>query len=295
MYRAKAQGRSRHELFDDAMRARIHTRGQLADQLAIGLERGEIINWYQPSIALGSGEVIGVEALARWQHPTRGLLPPAEFIELSESTGLVNQLGAEVLRNGLEQAAKWSVELGDRAPVLHVNLSPRQLSGGGLVKMVHTALVASGVSPSLLCFEITENALMDDVEHAVRTLEELRAIGVKVAIDDFGTGYSSLAYLRSFPVDVLKVDRSFVHGLGPDPEDSAIVAAVIQLAHTLELRAVAEGVETHDQLERLRELGCDEAQGYLFSKPLPADEMSSFLLLPTFAQAGVSMRPAQVR
>jgi diguanylate cyclase (GGDEF)-like protein/PAS domain S-box-containing protein len=295
MYRAKAQGRSRHELFDDAMRARIHTRGQLADQLAIGLERGEIINWYQPSIALESGEVIGVEALARWQHPTRGLLPPAEFIELSESTGLVNQLGAEVLRNGLDQAAKWSVELGDRAPVLHVNLSPRQLSGGGLVKMVHTALVASGVSPSLLCFEITENALMDDVEHAVRTLEELRAIGVKVAIDDFGTGYSSLAYLRSFPVDVLKVDRSFVHGLGPDPEDSAIVAAVIQLAHTLELRAVAEGVETHDQLERLRELGCDEAQGYLFSKPMPAEEMTSFLLLPTFAQAGVSMRPAQVR
>jgi EAL domain-containing protein (putative c-di-GMP-specific phosphodiesterase class I) len=295
MYRAKAEGRSRHELFDDAMRARIHTRGQLADELAIGLERGEIINWYQPSIELATGQVVGIEALARWQHPTRGLLPPVEFIELAESTGLVNQLGAEVLRNGLEQAGRWSAELGERAPVLHVNLSPRQLSGGGLVKMVHAALDASGVAPSLLCFEITENALMDDVQHAVETLEELRTIGVKVAIDDFGTGYSSLAYLRSFPVDVLKVDRSFVQGLGPDPEDSAIVAAVVQLAHTLDLRAVAEGVETDEQLELLRRLGCDEAQGYLFSKPVPAEDMAAFLVLPTIAQAGVSMRPAQVR
>ena len=295
MYRAKAEGRSRHEIFDDAMRARIHTRGQLADQLAIGLERGEIINWYQPSIALETGRVVGVEALARWQHPTRGLLSPVDFIELAESTGLINQLGSAVLRSGLEQAAQWSAALGDRAPVLQVNLSPRQLSGGGLVAMVRAALDESGVAPSLLCFEITENALMDDVAHAVETLEELRALGVKVAIDDFGTGYSSLAYLRSFPVDVLKVDRSFVDGLGPDPEDSAIVAAVIQLAHTLDLCAVAEGVETGAQLELLRQLGCDEAQGYLFSHPLPADDMASFLVLPEWAQAGVSMRPAHVR
>jgi diguanylate cyclase (GGDEF)-like protein/PAS domain S-box-containing protein len=295
MYRAKAQGRSRHELFDDAMRARIHTRGQLADQLAIGLERGEIVNWYQPSVALATGKVIGVEALARWQHPTRGLVAPLEFIELAESTGLINQLGHEVLRNGLEQAAKWVAELGDDAPVLQVNLSPRQLSGGGLVSMVRAALEATGVAPSLLCFEITENALMDDVDHAVATLVELRGLGVKVAIDDFGTGYSSLAYLRSFPVDVLKVDQSFIDGLGPDPEDSAIVAAIVNLAATLELDAIAEGVETEEQLELLRQLGCDEAQGYLFSRPLPADEMLAFLAEPAWDQAGASMRPAHVR
>jgi predicted signal transduction protein with EAL and GGDEF domain len=277
MYRAKEQGRSRFELFDDAMRTRTKRRVELSDQLAQGLERGEIVPYFQPTVDLNTGRVAGLEALARWLHPTRGILTPTEFIVIAEETGLVSQLGMSMLTQALAEARRWHDRFGAAAPVVHVNISPRQLSTSSLVQRVADELRKAGVPASGLCLEITENALMDDVNHAVTVLGNLKDIGVQLAVDDFGTGYSSLSYLRRFPVDVLKVDRSFVDGLGPDPEDSAIVAAVVKLAHTLELRAVAEGVETEDQLARLQLLGCDEAQGYLFSPARPADEILSQL------------------
>ncbi len=277
MYRAKAQGRARFELFDDAMRARTQRRTELAEQLARGIARGEIVCWYQPTVDIRTGEYVGVEALARWEHPSRGLLPPSEFIELAEETGLIGALGASVLSQAAQQTKAWADEFGARAPIVHVNLSPRQLAYADLVVEVAELIRETGVDTRLLCLEITENALVDDVESAVAALNRLKELGVRIAIDDFGTGYSSLAYLRRFPVDVLKVDRSFVDGLGPDPEDSAIVSAIVKLAHTLELESVAEGVETQAQLDQLRAMGCDLAQGYLFSRPLPVEEATELL------------------
>jgi diguanylate cyclase (GGDEF)-like protein/PAS domain S-box-containing protein len=277
MYRAKDLGRARLELFDESMRRRAAQRLEMADELAAAIDRHEIVVHYQPCVSLATGRVMAVEALARWEHPVRGLLSPQEFIELAEDTGLIVGLGLRVLSQACNEAKGWEASLGPDAPRVHVNLSARQLTATNLAVLVRGVLEGSGLEPSRLCLEITESVLMEDAAAVIEAVRRLKQIGVLLAIDDFGTGYSSLSYLRRFPVDVLKVDQSFVDGLGPDPEDSAIVAAIVNLATTLELEAVAEGVETAEQLARLRELDCGAAQGYLFARPVPATELTPLL------------------
>jgi len=277
MYRAKDLGRARLEVFDENMRRRSAHRLILTDQLTIGIETGAIEVHYQPCVDLQTGRVTSVEALARWRHPERGILGPVEFIQLAEETGLIVGLGLMVLSQACVQAQAWELELGSAMPQVHVNLSARQLTASNLPDLVSGVLHDSGLTPDRLCLEITESVLMDDAETVLETLARLKRIGVTLAIDDFGTGYSSLSYLRRFPVDILKIDHSFIDGLGPDPEDSTIVEAILALAHTLDLRAIAEGVETEDQVLRLRKLGCGGAQGYYFARPAPADALTSVI------------------
>ncbi len=278
MYRAKDLGRARLEIYDESMRSRTQHRLELSEELAAGIEKGEIAVRFQPAVHLGTGQVVCVEALARWDHPTRGLLLPHDFIGVAEETGLIVGLGLRVLSTACERGRRWEDTFGLAAPRVHVNLSARQLTTSNLPVLVQGVLDGSGLTPSKLCLEITESVLMDDASAVIDTLWELKAIGVTLAIDDFGTGYSSLSYLRRFPVDVLKVDQSFVSGLGPDPEDSTIVAAIVNLANTLELEAIAEGLESFDQLERLRGLGCHLAQGYYFAEPDEGDKVSEMIL-----------------
>ncbi len=277
MYRAKDLGRARLEIYDESMRRRSAHRVELSEELAAGIENGEIVVRFQPGVDLETGKVFCVEALARWDHPTRGLLAPSEFIGLAEETGLIVGLGLRVLSMACEHGRRWEERFGHAAPRVHVNLSARQLTTSNLPVLVQGVLEGSGLTPSKLCLEITESVLMDDASGVIDTLWELKALGVTLAIDDFGTGYSSLSYLRRFPVDVLKVDQSFVSGLGPDPEDSTIVAAIVNLANTLELEAIAEGVETAEQLDRLLGLGCHLAQGYYFTEPDEPDPVGKMI------------------
>jgi len=278
MYRAKDLGRARLELFDESMRRRSAERLRLADELAAAIEHGRIVLHYQPCMCLQTGRIVAVEALARWDHPERGLLPPAEFIEVAEETGLIVGLGLRVLTEACNQARQWAEGLGDAAPRVHVNISARQLTTTNLAELVGMVLDASGLAADRLCLEITESVLMEDAASVIEAVRRLKDLGLVLAIDDFGTGYSSLSYLRRFPVDVLKVDQSFVDGLGPDPEDSAIVAAIVSLADTLDLQAIAEGVETAEQLELLRDLGCAGAQGFYLAAPAPAEQITPLLV-----------------
>ncbi len=280
MYRAKARGGNRRELFDQAMRARARGRLAMHSSMYRAIERDEFRVFYQPNVALDSGEVEGVEALVRWQHPTRGLLEPKEFIALAEETGLIVPIGAYVLREACRQAQRWRAAGPGGAPLgMNINLSARQFARPSLPGLVAEVLAETGVDPASIWFEITESVLMEDAESTTAALAQLKALGVSLAIDDFGTGYSSLAYLKRFPVDKVKVDRAFVDGLLGDPEDAAIVAAVVNLAHNLDLRAVAEGVETAEQAARLRDLGCDLGQGFYFGAPGTAERLSAYLRL----------------
>ncbi|MBV8559245.1 MAG: EAL domain-containing protein, partial [Acidimicrobiia bacterium] len=274
MYLAKDRGRARFEVFDEAMRDQSTERLLLENALRRAPQRGELRALYQPIVRLADGAMVACEALVRWVHPERGLLEAAQFVPLAEETGIIVPIGGWVLEEACRQAASWP---GDgTAPAVSVNLSARQLSRADLVDGVAQALTASGLDPDRLWLEITESVLMEDADTAVDALGRLRALGVHLCVDDFGTGYSSLAYLRRFPVDALKVDRSFVAGLGKDPEDSAIVEAVVSMAHSLRLSVVAEGVETDDQLARLRDLGCELAQGFYFAAPVPATALDAF-------------------
>jgi EAL domain-containing protein (putative c-di-GMP-specific phosphodiesterase class I) len=281
MYRAKETGRHRIEVFDNTARLRTQARVQIAEELRQALESNQLRVVYQPIVHLGQTTPAGVEALVRWQHPRRGLLTPAEFIQVAEDTGLVVGLGAWVLR----QACRDLTEILDRGALgggsselmMSVNLSARQLSMPGLVPMVQSILADSGLAPRRLCFEITESVLMDDVDLAIPVLSDLRALGVRLAIDDFGTGYSSLGYLRRFPVDIVKLDRAFVAGLGSDSAADAITAAVINLGHALGLSVIAEGVENEEQLTVLRALRCDRAQGYLWSMPTAPEALAEWI------------------
>jgi diguanylate cyclase (GGDEF)-like protein/PAS domain S-box-containing protein len=274
MYRAKGLGRKRVEWFTPAARAAVRTTHRLVGELHAALERDELRVHYQPVIDTASGRVIGAEALVRWDHPERGLLGPGEFLDVAESTGLLDDIGAWVLRTACHDAAKWdpSVERDDACTVA-VNVGTRQLLDPAFVDLVSECLADSGLHPDRLWLEITESTLMGDVRVGGRSLRSLRELGVHLAVDDFGTGYSSLTYLKGFPVESLKVDRSFVSGLGVDDEDTAIVAAVIDLADRLGMRATAEGVETDLQLDLLREFDCPTAQGYLFGPPVPLEEL----------------------
>ena len=277
MYRAKGRGRNRWERHDPSIVDPAVGRLQLLGDLRRGVGAGELRLHYQPRVQVSTGVLAGVEALVRWQHPTRGLLPPSDFIEVAEESGLIRTLGAWILDEAVAQAVRWQREAPDAAPVeMAVNLSARQLADPALVDAVVAALARHRLDPSLLVLEITETALMGDPEAALATLSALRALGVGLAVDDFGTGYSSLTYLKRFPIDELKIDRSFVAGLGTDPGDSAIVASCIQLARALGLRAVAEGVETETQRLALVDLGCDLAQGYHYARPLTPDALRAW-------------------
>jgi diguanylate cyclase (GGDEF)-like protein/PAS domain S-box-containing protein len=268
MYRAKDRGRARWELFDNAMRASAVDRLDIETALRRALERRELRVYYQPIIELSTGAIDGIEALLRWEHPERGLLNPDDFITVAEETGLIVPIGAWVLDQACRQVQRWQASVPTLPPLrVSVNLSGRQLGHTNLVSDVSTVLADTGIDPGLVELEITESVLMDDVEMSQETLSQLHSLGVKLVVDDFGTGYSSLSYLRRFPVDILKVDRSFIEELDEDNGDSAIVTAIITLAHTLGLTAVAEGVETAGQLSRLRELGCDRAQGFHMARP----------------------------
>jgi diguanylate cyclase (GGDEF)-like protein len=270
MYQAKERGRDRTELFGKSMRARLVERVELEHALRRAILRDEFRLHYQPTMSLATGRPILVEALLRWEHPQRGLVPPDQFIPVAEDTRLIVPIGAWALREACREVASWrraAEELAD----LHVsvNLSACQFADEHLPEIVVGALEESGLEPSALWLEITETAVMDEVETTIRTLAALKAIGVQLSIDDFGTGYSSLSYLKRFPVDVLKVDRSFVDGMGTDSEDEAIVTAVVRMAQALGKGVVAEGIENARQLVGLSELGCDAGQGYYFSRPQP--------------------------
>jgi diguanylate cyclase (GGDEF)-like protein/PAS domain S-box-containing protein len=289
MYRAKDQGRARTEVFDERTHQRAVHQLRTGNDLHRALERREFQVHYQPVVDVPTGSVAGFEALVRWQHPTRGLILPGDFVALAEETGLIVPLGAWVLEEACRQVAAWQARMPDDAPPLFisVNLSPRQLAEPTLPAETARILEHTGVDPASVWLEITESTLMHDAESAIGALRALRALGVHLSVDDFGTGYSSLSYLKRFPVEALKVDRSFVDGLGRESGDSAIVTAVITLAHALGLRAVAEGVETDIQLNELQMLGCDMAQGYLFSHPKPASQLEH-LVTSTPARSGAA-------
>jgi len=275
MYRAKERGGGSAELFDEDLYSRALARLELEGELRRAIEEEQLRVFYQPVVSFDGG-VTGFEALVRWQHPKRGLVPPADFIPLAEETGLVVPLGVWVLKKAAEQVAHWKKTI-NPALNLSVNLSSRQLVDPDLPKLVGRILEDSGLPAEALCLELTETALIEDPVSAERCLKDLRGLGIRIGVDDFGTGYSSLIYVRRFPVQVLKLDRLFVAGLGESAEDETIAGSVIHLAHELGLEAVAEGVETLDQLRALDSLGCDLAQGFYWSKPRPADEIELVL------------------
>jgi diguanylate cyclase (GGDEF)-like protein len=278
MYRAKERGRDRVELFDDHMRSRALARLETESTLRRAIEQNELRVHYQPVIDLPTGRATGLEALVRWEHPERGLVAPSEFIPVAEETGLIVGLGAFVLTEACTQVARWNNRRPDEPPLtVSVNLSAHQLRARGLRELVTEALQHSRLEPRLLCLEITETALVEDADSNRAALDSLKDLGVILAVDDFGTGYSSLLYLRRFPVDMLKIDRSFVLGLETNAEDTAIVSGVIGLAQALGLQAVAEGVETPEQAACLRRLGCPLAQGYHWSKPLTPRQTERWL------------------
>jgi diguanylate cyclase (GGDEF)-like protein len=276
MYVAKSRGKSRYEFFEPEMRQAAVDRSALRTDLDWALQRSELTIHYQPIVLLPSGTLSGFEALVRWDHPTRGRLGPDEFIDLAEESGMIISIGGWVLRYACQQAAVWQRTLG-RKLTIAVNMSARQIQDPGLIAKVRTALVASGMDANSLILEITESATVEDTKRAIEVLKSLKEIGVGLAIDDFGTGYSSLSYLRRFPVDQLKVDKSFVSELVTNPEDLAIVSSVISLGHSLGLSVVAEGVESADQLEKLCEMGCDQGQGFKWRRPADARNVTTWL------------------
>ncbi len=285
MYTAKERGRARVELLDNALRERAQRRTQIERDLRLALDNDELAVHYQPIVGYGDQGIIGLEALSRWPHPN-GPITPDEFIPIAEESGLILPLGIWVLNRACAEAAHWKTTVPAAADLhISVNLSGRQLGDPDVVANIAAALTRSGLEPDALWLEITESTLMDDAAGAARTLNAIRELGVHLVIDDFGTGYSSLAYLRRFPVDTLKIDRSFVDGLGRDAESEAIVRAVVGLTQSLHLSVIAEGVETIDQLTTLHRLGCDTYQGYYFAKPMPADEITFDIFVPDVGEA----------
>jgi diguanylate cyclase (GGDEF)-like protein len=277
MYRAKEQGKNNYQFYSAQMN--VHTLERLALETGLrgALERSEFVLHYQPKIDLASRRIVGMEALLRWQHPIKGLMAPAQFIPVAEETGLIVPIGAWVLRAACAQSKAWR-EQGLSPLRIAVNLSPRQFAHEHLLQDVERILGESGMESVALELEITESMVMHNPERAATLLGQLKNAGVSVAIDDFGTGYSSLSYLKRFPIDTLKIDRSFIKDLPLDVEDGAITRAIIVMAHSLGLKVVAEGVETEGQAEFLRALSCDQAQGYYFSKPVPEHEFARLVL-----------------
>jgi diguanylate cyclase (GGDEF)-like protein len=267
LYRSKAEGRGTYRFFEMEMNQHLHERRALEADLRKGIAEGQFRLHFQPQMDLAKRQIYGAEALIRWSHPRRGSMRPDEFIPLSEETGLIIQIGEWVLRQACHEAVTWPKPL-----KVAVNVSPVQFRKPGFVETVGSALLASGLDPARLELEVTEGIILQDTNETLRTLWQLRELGVTIAMDDFGTGYSSLGYLQKFTFDKIKIDRSFIRGLGVDPNATAIVHAVLGMAHALGIRVNAEGVEDEQQALLLTGEGCDEVQGFLFSRPIPSDE-----------------------
>jgi EAL domain-containing protein (putative c-di-GMP-specific phosphodiesterase class I) len=269
MYYAKARGKSCHEVFAPSMHARAMRQLQLESDLRRAIERQELLVYYQPIVSLESNCLQGVEALVRWQHPEQGLISPAEFIPLAEETGLITLIDLWVLQEACRQLRVWQEQFRAILPLsVSVNLSGKQFSQPNLIEEIDRILAETGLEGQYLKLEVTESILIENAESAAVMLRKLRERRIQVCIDDFGTGYSSLSYLYRFPIDNLKIDRSFVSPIDAEGKNGEIVKTIITLAHSLAIKAIAEGVETSAQLAQLRNLGCDEAQGYFFSPPV---------------------------
>jgi EAL domain-containing protein (putative c-di-GMP-specific phosphodiesterase class I) len=310
LYEAKNRSRGRWVVYDPGMHAALVDKVSLEADLRLAIERCQLSHRpglektgrfprfddtpehqislaYQPIVDVASEKLTGFEALLRWNHPQRGLIPPATFVPVAEESGLVLALGRWVLRTACHQAAAWNTRHPESPITVTVNLSVRQLQDDSLALDVETALRESGLHPSRLTLEMTESVIMRDPTSARARLHELKQVGVRIAIDDFGTGYSSLSHLQQFPVDILKIDRSFLHKMHQGPHDTALVRTIIALAKLLSLRTIAEGVEDAEQQQQLRELGCDSAQGFLFGRPMNVAEIDAIL-----ASGALTMRQA---
>ncbi len=280
MYRAKKLGRNNYQFYTPAMNEEAMERVRIESALRNALERNEFVLHYQPQVDLASGQIVGMEALIRWQHPELGVVAPSRFISVAEETGLIVAIGAWVMRTACHQNKLWQ-DAGLGRLRVAVNLSARQFGAPNLLADITAVLAQTGLDAACLEIELTESLFMSDVNLAVEVLHGMKSLGVNLSIDDFGTGYSSLSYLSRFPIDVLKIDRSFVSDIARDASDAAIVASIIALAHNLKLSVIAEGVETAEQLDYLRRHGCNEMQGYYFSRPLAADDFEQLLRLRT--------------
>jgi len=276
MYQAKENGRSTCHVYDNTITESAVTRITFETDLRRAMDKDELVLYYQPRLSISTGEILGAEALLRWRHQTLGLVPPAEFVPLAEETGLITAIGDWVLDQACKQNKHWQ-DVGHRAIDVAVNVSARQFRQHDLKQSVARALESSGLDPTWLVLELTESTIMSDAHAATILLQELRAMGVHLSIDDFGTGYSSLNYLKRFPIDSLKIDRSFIKEITTNPDDAAIAEAVIAMAHSMRMWVTAEGVESLEQLELLRSLNCDEMQGYFISRPVPAEEFEELL------------------
>jgi EAL domain-containing protein (putative c-di-GMP-specific phosphodiesterase class I) len=275
LYWAKAEGKGRWSLYDEERTAALLSRYALSAAMPAALERGEFVLDYQPLVRLGDARIVGAEALIRWRHPQRGRLMPSQFVSFAEETGIIVPMGAWVLREACQQAQRWRRASPD--PIfVSVNLAARQVSTPGIVDDIKRTLEDAGLPPELLQLELTETAAMGTTGEPLRALQRLAELGVRISIDDFGTGHSNIAYLRELPVHGLKLAGSFVEGLRTeqaDPVDEHIVSSLVDMAHALGLSVTAEGIEVQAQADRLRRLGCDLGQGYLYAKPLPADDV----------------------
>ncbi len=279
MYLAKEAGKNQFRLFDPSMQATSSERLSLGVDMRGAIEREEFVIHYQPIVGLPDGATVAMEALVRWNHPERGLISPSEFIPLAEKTGLMVPLGEFVVREACRQAQAWQLARPGQPPLsINVNLSGVQLQHPGLVAAVSMALEDAGLAPELLTLEITESVVAHETDATARRLRQLKGLGVRLAIDDFGTGFSSLSYLRRFPIEIVKIDKSFIEGIGGDGAAQALARGIVQLAHSLETTTVAEGVETEEQLERLIEMGCDQAQGFYFARPMDAREANEYVV-----------------
>ncbi|MGH2858257.1 MAG: putative bifunctional diguanylate cyclase/phosphodiesterase, partial [Solirubrobacteraceae bacterium] len=296
LHRAKERGRARYELFDEHLRGRAISRLRVENDLRRALERDELTLEYQPLVSLPERSLVGVEALVRWNHPDRGRIMPDDFIPVAEENGLIEPIGRWVLDRACRQAAGWHRARPDAPPVsISVNLSAAQVAGAGLLDSVATAVRASGLDPGTLALELTESMMMGEAEELRETLAALKALGVRLVLDDFGTGYSSLSYLQRLPLDALKVDRSFVAGLGTEPRGTAITEAIVAMSRALALDVVGEGAETELQVGELTRLGCDLVQGYHFSRPVAPDLISAMLTDGPAWPAGGALSAARAR
>jgi predicted signal transduction protein with EAL and GGDEF domain len=276
MYHAKDCGRDNYQFFEAQMNARAVERQSIEGDLRYAIERGQLLLYYQPKIDLVTGQIVGVEALIRWRHPQRGLVPPSQFIEIAEDCGLIVPIGRWVLREACRQARAWQ-DAGLPKIRVAINVSAVELRAADRVSSVLDVLADTGLEARHLELELTETFLMQETASTVAVLRELRNIGVHLALDDFGTGYSSLSNLQRFPIDTLKIDQSFVRDLASDADDANIVSAVIGMGNSLHMRVIAEGIETREQLEFLRQHRCPVGQGYYFSRPVPAAEFGTLL------------------